>query len=54
MTYLDQLLSGYKQGLDGNQPLSIYALHKALAKTVDPWQRGVLLGLLAKTELTAP
>ena len=52
MTYLDQLLSGYTQGLAGNQPLSIQALHAALAETDDPWQRGVLLGLLAKTLAT--
>jgi len=36
-------------GVGGNQSLSIYALHRPRAKTVDPWQRGVLLGLLAKT-----
>ena len=49
MTYLDEQISGYMHGVAGNQSLSIYALHRPRAKTVDLWQRGVLLGLLAKT-----
>jgi len=49
MTYPDQLLSGYKQGEGGNQPVPISALQRPLANTVDPWQCGVPLGLLAET-----
>jgi hypothetical protein len=48
MTYLDELLAGYPQGLTSNPTKAIQALHAALAETDEPRQRGTLLGLLAK------
>jgi len=53
MTYLDELLAGYRQGLADNPPQPIQALRAALAEADDPRQRGTLLGLLAKTLVTA-
>jgi hypothetical protein len=47
MTYLDELLAGYRQGLDDDPPSAIQAVHSALAETNEPRQRGALLGLLA-------
>jgi len=52
VTYLSELLAGYREGLAGDPPEPIQALRTALTETDDPWQRGVLLGLLA-TALTA-
>jgi hypothetical protein len=52
MTYLNELLTGYHKGLAGDPAKPIQALRTALSETDDPWQRGVLLGLLA-TALTA-
>lgn len=49
MTYLDELLAGYEQGLAGNPLLPIQALRAALAETDDVRQRGRLLGLIAQT-----
>lgn len=49
MTYLDELLTGYKEGLAGNPAGSIQALRATLAETSDARQRGVLLGLIALT-----
>jgi len=48
MTYLDELLAGYRQGLDGHPPQAIQELRTALAETHEPRKRGTLLGLLAK------
>jgi len=48
MTYLDELLAGYRQGLASNPTQAIQALRAALAETDEPRQRGTLLGLLAK------
>ena len=48
MTYLDELLAGYRQGLVDNAPQAIQALRAALAGTDEPRQRGALLGLLAQ------
>ena len=48
MTYLDELLTGYKQGLAGNPSQSIQALRSALTETDDARQRGMLLGLIAQ------
>jgi hypothetical protein len=52
VTYLNELLAGYRKGLASNPAEPIQALRAALADTDDPWQRGALLGLLA-TALTA-
>lgn len=49
MTYLEQLLAGYQQGLAGSSLWSIQALRVALAETDDAWQRGRLLGFIAQT-----
>jgi hypothetical protein len=49
VTYLDELLAGYQQGLAGNPLWSIQALRVALAETDDAWQRGRLLGFIART-----
>jgi hypothetical protein len=49
MTYLDELLAGYQQGLAGNPLLPIEVLRATLAKTDDARQRGRLLGLIAQT-----
>jgi hypothetical protein len=49
MTYLDELLAGYQQGLAGNPLLPVQALRATLAKTDDARQRGRLLGLIAQT-----
>lgn len=48
MTYLDELLVGYQQGLAGNPIRPIQALRAALAETDDARQRGMLLGLIAR------
>jgi hypothetical protein len=48
MTYLDELLAGYRQGLASNPTQAIQALRAALAETHEPRQRGILLGLLAQ------
>lgn len=48
MTYLDELLAGYQQGLARYPPQSIQALRTALAETDDARQRGMLLGLIAQ------
>lgn len=48
MTYLDDLLAGYRQGLVDNAPHPIQALRAALFETDDPMRRGALLGLLAQ------
>lgn len=48
MTYLDELLIGYQQGLAGSPLRSIQALRVALAETDDARQRGRLLGLIAQ------
>ena len=47
MTYLDELLIGYRQGLADKPPRAIQDLRVALAETDDPRRRGALLGLLA-------
>jgi hypothetical protein len=47
VTYLDEFLAGYRQGLAGSPPQPIQALRAALAEAADPRQRGALLGLLA-------
>jgi hypothetical protein len=49
VTYLDELVDGYQQGLAGNPLRSIQALRAALAETGDARQRGRLLGLIAQT-----
>jgi hypothetical protein len=49
VTYLDELLAGYQQGLAGNPLRPIQALRAALAETDDARQRGRLLGLIAQT-----
>jgi hypothetical protein len=49
VTYLDELLVGYQQGLGGNPLRPIQALRAALAETNDARQRGRLLGLIALT-----
>jgi hypothetical protein len=49
VTYLDELLVGYQQGLAGNPLWPIQALRVALEKTDDARQRGRLLGLIAQT-----
>jgi hypothetical protein len=48
MTYLDELVAGYRQGLASNPTQAIQALRATLAATNEPRQRGTLLGLLAK------
>ncbi len=48
MTYLDELLAGYQQGLAGNPLTPIQALRAALADTDDAQQRRRLLGLIAQ------
>jgi hypothetical protein len=49
VTYLDELLAGYQQGLAENPSQPIQALRTALAEADDAQQRGVLLGLIAQT-----
>jgi hypothetical protein len=49
VTYLDELLVGYQQGLARNPLLPIQALRATLAETDDARQRGRLLGLIAQT-----
>ena len=48
MSYLDELLTGYRQGLADEPPQPVHAVRAALTETGDPRQRGALLGLLAK------
>ncbi len=48
MTYLEELLAGYQQGLAGKPLRPIQALQAALAETHDARQRGRLLGLIAQ------
>ena len=48
MSYLDELLSGYREGLVGEPPQPIQAVRAALTAADDPRQRGALLGLLAR------
>jgi hypothetical protein len=48
VSYVDELLTGYRQGLASNSPHSIKDVRAALAEADDPRQRGTLLGLLAK------
>ncbi len=52
MSYLDELLSGYREGLAIDAPQPIQAVRAALTEADDPRQRGSLLGVLA-TALTA-
>ena len=47
MSYLDELLAGYRQALAGKPQQPIEGLRAALATADDPRQRGALLGLLA-------
>jgi hypothetical protein len=48
MSYLNELLTGYQQGVARDPSQPIEAVHAALAKADNPRQRGILLGLLAK------
>ncbi len=48
MSYLDELLAGYRQGLKNNPRQPMQILRAGLAEASDPRQRGTLLGLLAQ------
>ena len=48
MSYLDELLAGYRQGLAYDRPTPIAAARVALNCAVDPNQRGRLLAVVAK------
>ena len=48
MSYLDELLAGYRQGLAYDRPTPIAAARVALNCAVDPNQRGRLLAAVAK------
>ena len=49
MSYLAQLLAGYRQGLAVDPTESAEAIRAALADEDDPARRGTLLGLLAQS-----
>jgi hypothetical protein len=49
VSYLDELLAGYQQGLADDQPQPVQALQAALAEASNPLRRGALLGLLAQS-----
>jgi hypothetical protein len=49
VSYLDELLAGYRQGLADDRPTPIAAARAGLKSTVDPNQRGRLLAVIAKT-----
>jgi hypothetical protein len=49
VSYLDELLAGYQQGLVDDLLQSVQALRASLAEASDPRRRGVLLGLLAQS-----
>jgi hypothetical protein len=49
VSYLAQLLSGYRQGLAGDLTESAEAIRAALTGEDDPARRGTLLGLLAQS-----
>jgi hypothetical protein len=48
VSYLNELLTGYRQGLADGPPKPARAVQVALGEADDPRQRGALLGLLAK------
>ena len=48
MSYLDELLAGYRQGLEDEPQQPVSALAETLALAHDPGRRGRLLGLLAQ------
>jgi hypothetical protein len=48
MSYLDELLAGYQEGLAARSTQPIQALRAALSEPHEPKERGVLLGLLAR------
>lgn len=54
MSYLDELLAGYQQGLVDDRPQPVQALRAALAEASDPRQRGALLGMLAQSLASRP
>jgi hypothetical protein len=49
MSYLAQMLAGYRQGLTGEPLQPVEDLEAALAEAKDPKRRGALLGGLART-----
>ena len=49
MSYLDELLAGYQQGLADDPLEPVQGLRAALAEASDPRRRGALLGLLAQS-----
>jgi len=48
VSYLDELLAGYRQGLADDRPTPIAAARAGLKSTVHPNQRGRLLAVVAK------
>ncbi len=48
MSYLDELLAGYREGLADDRPTPIAAARAGLKSTVDPNRRGRLLAVVAK------
>jgi len=48
VSYLDELLAGYRQGLADDRPTPIATARAGLKSTVDPNQRGRLLAVVAK------
>jgi hypothetical protein len=48
VSYLDELLASYRQGLADDRPTPIAAARAALNRAVDPNQRGRLLAAVAK------
>jgi hypothetical protein len=48
VSYLDELLAGYRQGLADDRPTPIAAARAELHCTVDPNQRGRLLAVVAR------
>ena len=49
MSYLTELLSGYRQGIARDLTESTEALQAALEGENDPFKRGTILGLLAQS-----